>query len=115
MTWSQLNELAPELVTIGSHTMSHPILPVLSDSDLEYEMQESRTTLQRQLRRPIDYFCYPNGDCDARAVELARRTYLAAVTVETACLNTRDLHRLPRVPACDNVPLLFWRLHSPAA
>lgn len=118
MDWKDLASLDPELITIGSHTLTHPILPTLDETAIELEMTESRRQLEQNLRRAANYFCYPNGSHHAPSSRAAKRTYDAAVTVETGVVTINssvDLHCLPRIPATRNVALMAWRLHRPGA
>ncbi|HEY3521253.1 MAG TPA: polysaccharide deacetylase family protein [Rhodanobacteraceae bacterium] len=116
MTWPQLLELDPRLITIGSHTSTHPILVGLSDELAHAEIAGSRTTLEQRLGRPIELFCFPNGSHDGSAMELVSRNYRAAVTTRQAVIGGNDdLHSLPRVPAGDSLPLFLRRLHRPTA
>ena len=74
MTADELASLASEGHEIGSHSMTHCMMPECDDRVLAYELAESRRTLQRLVDQPIESFCYPNGDCDertARAVAVA--------------------------------------------
>jgi peptidoglycan/xylan/chitin deacetylase (PgdA/CDA1 family) len=81
MTWEQVGELAREH-EIGSHTMSHALLPGCSDAELEREVRGSRRVLEEQLGARVTSFCYPNGDHDRRSVDAVRRAgYRSAVTV----------------------------------
>jgi peptidoglycan/xylan/chitin deacetylase (PgdA/CDA1 family) len=98
--WQDLKALDPRVVTVGSHTMSHPILTSLVPDEMEAEMRESRSVLERELGREVKHFCYPNGDLDKETVVTARRYYDSAVTVEPGSLEGDvDLHRLPRFAA----------------
>jgi peptidoglycan/xylan/chitin deacetylase (PgdA/CDA1 family) len=118
MNWNDLRSLDPRLITLGSHTMSHPILTTLSGPQIEAELMESRRSLEQHLQRPVDFFCYPNGSYDERAYEIARKTYRAAVTTESGVVHRQeslDLHRLPRIPSAENAALTAWRLHRPGA
>jgi peptidoglycan/xylan/chitin deacetylase (PgdA/CDA1 family) len=118
MNWHDLRSLDPRLITVGSHTMSHPILTTLSEQQIENELTESRHSLERHLQRPIDFFCYPNGSYDERAYEMAKKTYRAALTTENGVVHRHeslDLHRLPRIPSAENAALTAWRLHRPGA
>jgi peptidoglycan/xylan/chitin deacetylase (PgdA/CDA1 family) len=118
MDWNTLLSLDPELITVGSHTMTHPILPALDEESINYEIVESRRQLEQKLGRPINYFCYPNGSHHPQSCVAARRAYEAAVTVETGLLTRKDaedLHCLPRIPATRNGALMAWRLHRPGA
>jgi peptidoglycan/xylan/chitin deacetylase (PgdA/CDA1 family) len=118
MDWDELLSLDPKLVTIGSHTVNHPILTNLSDDEVEYEVRESRQELERRLQRPVNLFCYPNGSYDSRTYQAVRSTYRAAVTTESGVVGGRkdfDLHRLPRIPSAETAALTAWRLHRPEA
>ena len=114
MSWDELASLDPSLITIGSHTMSHPNLTTLTHEELDFEVQESRRVLEDRLGRNIDYFCYPDGFHDKTVVESVRRVYRGAVTVSWGTLGSAaDLYQLPRVPADPaDVALFAWRLHS---
>ncbi len=61
ITWDQLGQLDPELIEIGSHTCSHPILTKCSESELENELTQSKNTIESELGRKVVSFCYPNG------------------------------------------------------
>jgi len=116
MTWSDVERLDPSLITIGSHTMSHPILPTLDDATLARELADSRTVLERRLARPVELFCYPNGANDARVRAAVARVYRGAVTTEHGFPRPgADPHRLPRVHVTPNLALLAWRMHRPGA
>jgi peptidoglycan/xylan/chitin deacetylase (PgdA/CDA1 family) len=49
------------LVTIGAHTVHHPILSNESDGDAEREISDSVKMLSEILGKKIKYFAYPNG------------------------------------------------------
>jgi len=116
MSWEQLRRLDPDLVTIGSHSLTHPTLPLLEPSELERELRGSQELLERRLGRPARVFCYPDGAHDARIVEVTRRYYDAALTtLEGFARPGHDFHTLPRIPVAQSLPLLAWRLHRPTA
>ena len=117
MDWEQLRSLDPRLVTIGSHTLTHPILTGLDDHQIELELVESRRLLEQRLQRPVEYFCYPNGSHDQRVQRAVARHYAAAVTTESGIVGERDhdLHLLPRIPGADDLAVMAWRLHRPGA
>lgn len=118
MNWDDLRSLDCNLITVGSHTMSHPILTTLSGEEMESEISESRRCLEQQLQRKVDFFCYPNGAYDKRAYQLVQKTYRAAVTTESGVIagsQGLDVHRLPRIPSAESAALTAWRLHRPEA
>ncbi len=66
MSWSTLKELVKDpLITIGSHTVTHPDLPTLSSDQQTEELTKSKTDLESHLGTKIDYFAYPEGKNDA--------------------------------------------------
>jgi peptidoglycan/xylan/chitin deacetylase (PgdA/CDA1 family) len=116
ITWEQVRQLDPSLITIGSHTLSHPILPTIDDAALEREVNESRRVLEERLGREVDLFCYPNGSHDDRVYAHVSRSYRAAITTNYGLAQpSSDLHRLMRIPAAANLPLMAWRMHWPNA
>ena len=116
MTWEQIQTLNPGLITIGSHTVNHPILTTLSVSEQVDEIVASRQLLEQRLGREVNLFCYPNGGNDTSVVELVRNHYRWAVTTEEDVVRAgADACRLPRVPAADRRALFLKRLHKPTA
>ena len=84
LTWAQVKEMAADpLVTIGSHSVTHPAdLRELSDEDLTYEVVESKRRLESELGIPMQYFSYPTGYYDERVAKaVADAGYMAAFTM----------------------------------
>lgn len=71
MTWDQLRALQAAGMTIGDHSMTHPILthPEIS---LPIEIDSSRAEIQRQIGTAPDLFAYPYGMSNARVVNAVR-------------------------------------------
>jgi len=116
LTWDTIRALDSEVITIGSHTLTHPILSILDDAQLVHEIAHSRLLLEDRLNRPIDLFCYPNGSHDPRARRLVADHYRAAVTTEDGFVRPgAQLEILPRIPFSFSASMLAWRLHRPGA
>ena len=116
MTWDEVQSLDPALITIGSHTVTHPILTTLSAQDQAEELTASRARLEAQLGREVDIFCYPNGDSDPGVVEAVRQSYRWAVTTEESFWGPgHDPCRLPRIPAAPHHALFVRRMHKPTS
>lgn len=116
MSWEEIESLDPNLITIGSHSTTHPILSNIEPDEITFEIEESRALLEKRLKRPIEFFCYPNGNYNHAVLEAVKKTYTGAVTTEfRAAEQKEDPHRLPRISAAEEVPLLAWRLHRPGA
>jgi peptidoglycan/xylan/chitin deacetylase (PgdA/CDA1 family) len=110
--WHELRSLDPSIVTVGSHSMTHPILPRLSAPEIETELRDSRRILEAKLGRPAEFFSYPNGDVDWQTLAAVRRHYRAAVADNGVPL---DPHLLPNFHLPPGVLRLAWRLNRQAA
>lgn len=98
--WLELRRLDPALVTIGSHTLTHPVLPSLPAADLEREVRDSRRQLESRLQRPVEFFAYPDGATNPGVESCVRRHYRAAVTAQHGWVRrSADSVRLPRLTA----------------
>ena len=72
LTIEQLRRLPRDLVTIGSHTMSHPTLTHIGDADARQELEQSRARLERVLDRRVTLFSFPHGAHDERLIGYCR-------------------------------------------
>jgi peptidoglycan/xylan/chitin deacetylase (PgdA/CDA1 family) len=70
LTLSELRALAAAGMTIGAHTMNHPILSQLPREAARAEIFESRTKLEAALKEPIWAFAYPFGDAGSVSPEI---------------------------------------------
>ena len=96
-SWDELARLDPAIITIGSHTLTHSILTSLTEAEAEHEIGESRRRIEARLQRPVNHFCYPNGDVNAFVVASTRRHYATAVsTVPGRVPPNYDPHYVPR-------------------
>lgn len=115
MTWRHLRELDPQLISIGSHTLTHPILPRCPPAKIRREVGHSRRVLEQRMGRPVRFFCYPDGQSGLHAARAVAANYDAATSnVGTFTLGW-DRRRLPRIPTADSVSYLAWRMFRPAA
>jgi len=91
MTWAQLAELQESGMEIGSHTVTHADLTVLTIDQARDELVRSRELLEAGLGQPVESFSYPAGSYSAEVAELVREVgYTSAVTTQ----QTRDLSQL---------------------
>jgi poly-beta-1,6-N-acetyl-D-glucosamine N-deacetylase len=100
MTLEELRRIGTlRQVTIGSHTVNHPILPNCDDVTINEEVRRSREVLEGWLDQPVTTFAYPNGDFDQRVVAaLQRHGYRSAFSTHQAraFLRTDAAFMLPR-------------------
>lgn len=72
MTWSQIDALDQQGHSIQDHTMTHPHLPDLSNSKLEYEVSECKEMLKDKLGINPSHIGIPfnDGEDDPRVVNM---------------------------------------------
>jgi len=66
MSKEQMRIIRQMGMEIGSHTLTHPILTKLDQSELLRELHESKTILEDMLRESIVSLCYPKGKFNRR-------------------------------------------------
>jgi peptidoglycan/xylan/chitin deacetylase (PgdA/CDA1 family) len=93
------------LVKFGSHTRRHTRLLAGIDAEvLDSEVRRSREHLEASLGCAVELLCYPNGDYSPAALNVAKETYLAAVTTECRwAYCATDRHRMPRVAVHEDI------------
>lgn len=105
MMWAELCEMKESgWVSFGAHTMHHPLLISISDdTELLYEVAESRRILEERLGHPIRTFAYPVGkfrhigDKGIKAVKEAGYEW-AVSTIEEAATPDSDPYLIGRMP-----------------
>lgn len=98
MSVEQLRAAAANpLVTIGSHTVSHPFLTRLGDAELARELAESKRFLEDAGGRAVDLFAYPTGDYDRRTIAAVRAAGYRAAFVELCRGPGSGRWEIPRV------------------
>jgi peptidoglycan/xylan/chitin deacetylase (PgdA/CDA1 family) len=63
MDWQEIARLADDpLVTIGAHTVNHPILNKLADDTVRSELENSRAVIEAALGVRPEHLAFPVGD-----------------------------------------------------
>jgi peptidoglycan/xylan/chitin deacetylase (PgdA/CDA1 family) len=68
----QLKQVPSDLIEFGAHSLTHPRLSELDESDARREITESRHSLETLLGREVDTFSFPYGDFNEKLVGLCR-------------------------------------------
>lgn len=90
MTWDEIRQLDQAGHEIGSHSMSHELLPQLDADRVAFEVTRSREAIEEQIQKPVESFCYPNGSHDPTSRQAASAAgYRNAVTTAWG-VNGRD-------------------------
>lgn len=87
------------LVSIQSHTVTHPILTNCSDNHVKFELEESKLELEQFTNNKVRAFSYPNGSYNTREIETLKCIgYQYAFTTEVRHLSiSEDLFQIPRM------------------
>lgn len=109
----QVRQLADAGMTIGGHTLNHPILSQLPDVEAFEEIRQGKHALETLLDRPLSLFAYPNGrpgkDYGPEHAAMVRELGFDAAC-STAWGTARcdsDLFQLPRFTPWDQTPFRF--------
>ncbi|WP_112662529.1 polysaccharide deacetylase family protein [Microvirga flavescens] len=89
-TWDELRALAKDSdVTIGSHTVTHPILARHEDDFVRREMLQGKAAVEERLGIQVRHMAYPLGDRNSAG---DREFRLSREAGFTTCLTTRPGH-----------------------
>lgn len=99
------------LVTLGTHTATHPVLASLPVNEQRAEVETSKRVLEQLTEHPVTELSYPHGDYSPTTISVARR-----LGFEIACTNlgggvdseTEPLE-IPRLFVRDLDPAVFER------
>jgi peptidoglycan/xylan/chitin deacetylase (PgdA/CDA1 family) len=112
----ELQQLAScNLVEIGCHTETHPVLAGLSKDDQQVEISRNKTFLEGLLDRPFSSFAYPYGSYDAKTIICVRRAgfTLACHTRTGPVERNASPFEMPRLHVCDWDGDRFLQVLSP--
>lgn len=91
LTWDMLKEMVAAGMDIESHSMTHPDMGKLNAQQLQYELNDSKSILEKTLGIQVNYFAYPGGAHSKLALqEIAKAGYFSAVTVEHSVYHTHS-------------------------
>ena len=102
LSWEQIREMRnSKIISIGSHTHTHPILTQCTPSVIKQEINLSKKLIEQNTRAKIDLFCYPNGTSrdfnDYTKEVLKDNDYYCATTIEGFNDQHSDLFALKRI------------------
>jgi peptidoglycan/xylan/chitin deacetylase (PgdA/CDA1 family) len=93
-----LREMARSGMTIGSHSLSHPILASLSEREARDEMRLSKNLLEEALDAPVEHLAYPNGPGISRHFTADTMRIASQIGYRSASSSTRGVVRLTSHP-----------------
>jgi glycosyltransferase involved in cell wall biosynthesis/peptidoglycan/xylan/chitin deacetylase (PgdA/CDA1 family) len=106
ITLEELQRLGrSEYVTIGSHTVTHPILIRCTPETQVSELNDSKKLLAQMLNKDVEFLAYPNGDYDAEIIKIAKQCgYSLGFTTNPGRIDVEnvDTFIIPRNSLYDN-------------
>ena len=103
LTWNEIREMKESgLISIGSHTVTHPMLSKCTYEQQGRELKFSRQRIVEELKEDCVLFAYPNGkqvDYNQETIRLLKESgYLLAVTTNIGYVDStsRDNIQLNR-------------------
>jgi peptidoglycan/xylan/chitin deacetylase (PgdA/CDA1 family) len=113
LTWDQIREMAAHGTLFGSHTLTHPWLPDLSEEELRCELCDSKRRIEEHLGHRITAVAYPYGAFDdVVRVAVVQCGYTDGyATAPGRKVPDNDRLAIKRVPLTESVlrnPLLGW-------
>ncbi len=62
LNWQQISEMAKSaLLSIGTHTISHPVFKQMSENEIINEIIISKKLIEKHIKKEIWHFAYPYG------------------------------------------------------
>ncbi len=81
LNWSEVQKMANDGITFGSHSHSHPILSRLPIDEAKKEILLSKKCIEEHLGAEVKHFAFPNGRAEDFSDEL--RDYCREIGFET--------------------------------
>jgi len=96
MTVDALREMQANGMDIGSHTVNHENLSEMDETDIDYEMRESKAALEKMLGKPVFALAYPEGKADEAVLESVKKYYDMAFLASVSPENKQTMYTLQR-------------------
>lgn len=99
LSWDEVEALHEAGWAVEAHSVSHPDLRALGDTELDAELEQGAEEIARRLGRRPRAFAYPYGHLDARVAERVGRLHRWGLTTRMASLDGAppDPLRVPRL------------------
>ncbi len=117
MTWDMVKNLSNAGFTIGGHTRLHPNVAHLGENSLKIELLDSKTEIEGETGKTVEFFAYPGGAHSKNAENHVRDYgYLNAVTTEHRVYHDinkeDDFYTLGRIHIGDEMSSFIDLMHG---
>ena len=101
MTPNQVKTIAQKGHEIGGHTVTHPHLPELSETSINYEIINSKNYLENLVGTKVTALAYPYGEFNTTIKNLTKDAgYTTARGVDEETLNTATTDKYDLKSSC---------------
>jgi peptidoglycan/xylan/chitin deacetylase (PgdA/CDA1 family) len=92
------------IFTVGNHTNNHVICPRCTSKELDSEIFQANSEIEKIIRKKPKYFAYPNGEYSVKSIEILKKNHIimAATTKERFMTKHEDVHLIPRMVVMDD-------------
>lgn len=105
LNWQNIETMNNDpLVTIGAHTISHPVLKRLEGPAATAEMNDANVILQQHLQKPVEHIAYPfgghveiNKEVIEHAAAIGYKTGVTTLSGNVFMTHRNSLLSLPRI------------------
>jgi len=117
MDWEQVRLLKKAGHTIGGHTLSHPNVAQVSQSEAQSEIMGCKKRLEEEVGAPVEHFSYPhpalNPHWSKQTLEITREAGFksAALTTPGPVHAGDDPLAMKRIYAANDLDQFTWNLH----
>ena len=92
----QITDMSQIGMEIGSHTVSHCDLRMISRKQLTYELTQSKRVLEELISRSIESLAYPSGRYNQKVIKSVKESgYLTARTTEFGVHYGKNNYKIP--------------------
>jgi len=110
----QIEEMTSKGMTIGNHSLTHPILSKLNISDLSIELAQSKKQLENSIKKRVDCFAIPYGITESYnesiLKEIKKTGYSVSLTAISGLNDKKyNIFELKRISVIDE-PLNAFKL-----
>jgi peptidoglycan/xylan/chitin deacetylase (PgdA/CDA1 family) len=103
LSWDDARRLERQGITIGPHTITHPVLSSVTEETVHSEISASWNRVNEEMEYPVPVFCYPHGrrkDFGVREIEAVQQAGLWGAFCGYPLKFRADKFRLPPAICC---------------
>jgi peptidoglycan/xylan/chitin deacetylase (PgdA/CDA1 family) len=114
INWQQARQMFKHNISFGGHTRTEAYLPSVKKKEILWdEIAGCKEVIERNLKVPVDYFCYSGGGFTDQIKEMVKQAgYKGACTTDRGLSRlNKDIYELKRVKVTNsdtNTPFSFW-------